>query len=321
MQSTAANAQKSKWIGYLCAIGAQVWWGCFSIYIDLLSDDVQSFELVGHRAIWSFVCLFGLAIACGNKSVCGSRSICGNRSIPGVSNAGELKRIATQSGVVKFCAIAALLVAINWVTFVWAVSNGHALDASLGYYICPQVVVMLAVIFLGERLRPLQWIAVIVAACGVVYMTQSKVGALWISLVVAVSFGFYGFAKKKTSLTAFDGLTIETGIMFVPALAFLVFRASSGVACFASTWWQNVLIVGIGVATIVPLLLYAEAMKRIPMSTVGVLQFIGPTIQFVIGVFYFREQLDFSRVVGFVIVWIGVVLFLLARPRQVAKTG
>jgi len=213
--------------------------------------------------------------------------------------------------------MATILIAINWLTFVWAVNNDHALDASLGYYICPQLVVLLGVVFLRERLTPLQWTAVALATFGVSIMTWSAQSQIWIALGVAFAFGFYALLKKKIQLSAVEGLTLETGFMLLPAVALLVFRfAISGATIIPSSIPLALALLCCGVLTVAPLLLYATALKHIKLSTVGLLQFIGPTIQFFLGVFAFGEPVDGTRLIGFVFVWIGVSVYLFALQRR-----
>ncbi len=258
-------------------------------------------DFVAHRAIWSFFLLANLVWI--------SRSV----KHPVLPTTGEVAKSLRDRKTLLLHALASLLIVINWLTFVWAVMNDHALDASLGYYICPLVVVLLSVLLLRERLSNLKWIAVGLAAFGVGFTTMSEGGLLWVPLTIAFSFGFYGVVKKKASLSALTGLTLETGFVLLPALVYLVWR-------FVTTqgnplefpWWTYVLLFGSGLATIAPLALYASAVKHLPLSTVGFLQYIGPTIQFLTGLFVFGELLDYTRLIGFAFVWFGVLLFLIS---------
>lgn len=283
---------------------AQIIWGCFPIYVDLLKDQVSSFDFVGHRIVWSFTLLAGCLLA-GRILKVGM-----------LPKTQPVFQAIASFPVLRLSIIAATLIAINWLTFVWSVNHEHKVDASLGYYICPQIVVLLGVIFLGERLSLTQWTAVALAAVGVGYMVWTSSGAPWIAAVIAVSFGLYGLAKKKIKLGALEGLTIETGFLFIPALAYLIYRQSTGASLFCDTVWQNALVLGTGVATITPLALYATSLKHIPLSTVGLLQFIGPTLQFLIGVLLYEESFEQDRLVGFCIVWFGIALFLSEKLRK-----
>jgi chloramphenicol-sensitive protein RarD len=216
----------------------------------------------------------------------------------------------------KLLALAALLSGINWIGFVWAVTNGRALEASLGYYICPQVHVFLGVLILRERLNSMQWLAIIFAAIGVIYISSFCSEIPWISLLMATSFGLYGLVKKKVPIGVVPNLTIETGMMLVPAILFLsYFKMSSSEPLLESPWWINVLLVLSGLLTITPLAFYGTAVRHIPLSTVGLLQFIGPTLQFFCSVYLLGETFDHNRLVGFIFVWIALAIFLFANRR------
>lgn len=266
---------------------------------------IEPGDFVAHRAIWSFVSLVIWLLLTSKK-----------RSQKDIASGSSLRqRLFGDSKTIVTAILATVLIVINWLTFVWAVNNDHALDASLGYYICPQLVVLLGVVFLRERLTPIQWTAVVLATIGVAIMTLSGQSAVWIGLIVAIAFALYALVKKKTELSAVEGLTLETGFMILPAIAFLVWRfAVDGATIFPATIWQAVLLLCCGLFTIAPLLLYAIAVKHISLSTVGLLQFIGPTIQFILGVF--SEPVDNTRMFGFIFVWIGVSAFLFGLHRR-----
>lgn len=298
---------QSNWkLGFAAAIGAQILWGIFPAFIKLFTDVVEPVDLVAHRAIWSFVVLAILPIV-----------------LRPVASAGQdrpsslRQTLIGDSKTVCIALVAAAMIAINWITFVWAVDSGHSLDASLGYYICPQLVVLLGVVFLRERLSGMQWTAIALATIGVTIMTWSVQSKVWIGLVVAIAFAFYALVKKKTKLAAVEGLKLETGFMLVPAFLFLCWRSTfEGVVAFpdsVSTW---LLLVMSGPMTVAPLFLYAFSVKHISLSTTGLLQFIGPTIQFMLGVFAFAEPVDSTRIYGFVFVWVGVSLYLFALFRK-----
>ena len=285
--------------GVLCAVVAQVLWGFFPVYFHFLKK-VGAVELVGHRAIWSFVCLMVLVLA--------GRAIKPRFDLPAVE---EIRSVFNSPGLLRNLAIAAVLIAINWLTFVWAVNSDHKIDASLGYYICPQVIVLLGVVFLGERLSFVQWIAFALAVVGVFWIAQSDVSVPWVGLTVAFSFGLYALIKKIVPVSSLVGLTFEMGFLLLPAIGFLLYRGwPLGNTLIGEPWWFHLLLIGVGPATVAPLAFYSTAVKHIPLSTVGLLQFIGPTIQFLIGTFVFHEPFDSSRLVGFAFVWIGVALFM-----------
>ena len=181
---------------------------------------------------------------------------------------------------------------------------------SLGYFINPLLSVLLGVIFLRERLRPAQWIPVGVAAIGVIYLTTVDGRLPWIALTLAFSFGFYGFVKKLAPLGSLHGLTLETGIVFPVALLYLLFVEFSGTGSFFHTdALTNVLLIGAGAVTTIPLLMFASAAKQIPLSVVGLLQYFAPTLQFLIGVFLYKEPFDRAHFIGFAIVWVALIIF------------
>ena len=311
---------QNKKLGYGCAIGAQVVWGLFPIYVHQLKE-YDTYGIVAHRAIWSFLFLIGLVFV--------SKFI---RS-PNLPSMSELTGALGNKKFLLGVVIAATLIAINWIGFVWAASNDHKLDASLGYYICPQVVVLLGVICLGERLSLIQWIAVALAGAGVGYMAIAKESGSStslpaLSILIAFSFGFYGLAKKKTKLSALGGLTLETGFLIIPAAIFFAWQYgifgihsadSPGTKMFTDSWSVNLLLLGSGAVTILPLALYATAVKHLPLSTMGLLQFIGPTIQFFLGLFVYGEKFDQTRVVGFLVVWVGVGIYLLSLRQPISS--
>jgi len=299
-------------LGLACAIGAQTIWGFFPIYINQFKGVIEPLEIVGHRAIWSFALLLGLfaivrlrspkplpeATRLSTSNSNSQRSTPKNDANPYASPASTTEELlpaitreldsdskTKRSRLIGMGLIAAVLIAVNWLTYVWAVNNGRILDASLGYYICPQVIVLIGVFVLGERLGKVQWLAVAFASIGVLVMTQSAASTPWVGICLAVVWGLYGLVKKKTSLSATNGLMLETGILLVPALAMLTWQATHGQPIFGDSLWVNSLLVLSGAATVTPLALYAIALKHLRFSTIGLLQFLGPTIQFLLGAF------------------------------------
>lgn len=291
------------------AIGAQILWGIFPAFIKLFQGVVEPMDLVAHRAIWSFMVLsIGLAVS--------TRWIASNKSN------SLWHRITNNRATIPVALLATVFIGTNWLVFVWAVSNDHAIDASLGYYICPQFVVLLGVFFLRERLGRLQWIAIALATLGVTIMAWSAQSNIWIGLSVAIAFALYALIKKLTKLSAAEGLTLETGFMVLPAILFLCWRSTlDGVAVVPESATTGLLLILSGPLTVAPLFLYAIAVKHISLSTVGLLQFIGPTIQFFLGVFAFNEPFDSIRLIGFVFVWIGLGLYLSALTRRPVKSA
>ena len=302
----ASNLQQ----GIVFAISAQLMWGLFPLYLKLLAPT-PAVNIVAHRVIWAFAFLIVLTIV---------GSLMKWKSWP---QWAELSKNVFDLKAVRQLSIASVLIGINWLAFVVAISLGRTLEASVGYYICPQVVVLLGVLFQKERLSKLQWLAFAVTSVGVLVMAASRAGFPWFGLIVAVSFGFYGLFKKRIACPAMTSLTFETGILFTPALIFLLYRGwfYSGVAIEPTVAWVSptglqLLLAMTGIATVVPLTCHVLAVRRLPLSLVGMLQFLGPTIQFVLSIFVFGEVLDRPRLIGIVLIWIGVAFFLRGARRE-----
>lgn len=275
--------------GVLNGIAAYALWGFFPIYWKLL-HDVPALQVIGHRIGWSFILLIAFILLTRQW-----------RSF--ASTALTAKTIGIYS-------IAAVLLTINWLVYVWGVNAGFIVETSLGYFINPLISVLLGVIFLRERLRTAQWIPVIIAAIGVIYLTAIYGRLPWIALSLAFSFGFYGFVKKLAPLGSLYGLTLETGIVFPLALIYLVFVGLNSTGAFLQEGTQtNILLIGTGIVTTIPLLMFASAAKQIPLTLIGLLQYIAPTIQFLIGVFIYKEPFDQSHFIGFGIVWVALIIF------------
>ena len=274
--------------GILYGIGAYALWGFFPIYWKLL-HHVPALQLLSHRIGWSFVMLMAVVFV--------TRQWADFRS----------KLNARTLGIYF---IAAILIGVNWLTYVWAVNAGFIVETSLGYFINPLLSVLLGVIILREKLRPAQWIPLGLAAAGVIYLTVVYGKLPWIALTLAFSFGVYGLVKKLAPLGSLYGLTLETGILFLPALIYLLTMEANGSGAFLHTGTNSdLLMIGAGIATTVPLLMFASAAQRIPLSTVGLLQYIAPTIQFLLGVFVYKEAFDFNHLIGFSVVWLALVIF------------
>ena len=311
-QATTDEASSGFRKGIVFALTAQIIWGVFPLYLKLLSPT-PAIDVVAHRASWAFVLLILFTLV---GSVV---------RLNGWPRWSELAEIFRQPKTLWLLLLAAILIAVNWLGFVEAIDQGRAMDASIGYYICPQVVVILGVLFQRERLSRGQWLGFVVTSIGVLAMANSKMGIPWFGLIVAFSFGIYALVKKFIQCSALTSLTFETGILFLPAVGLLLYRGcwwSTGIAPEATISWISplglqVLLVSTGIVTLLPLVLYVSAVKRLPLSLVGVLQFLGPTIQFVLSVFVFSEPLDQPRLIGIVLVWVGVVFFLRgARERR-----
>ncbi|TWU45082.1 EamA-like transporter family protein [Novipirellula aureliae] len=287
--------------GLVCAILAHTLWGLFPIYWRLIGS-ADSAELVCHRIVWSF---FSLAIL-----------------IPILLRMGWWGgwRIMVESvcnrRVWLIHSAAAVMIAVNWLAFIWAVNNDRVLEASLGYYINPLFNVLLGVFVLGERLGRYQWIAVAIAAFGVGIMAIGGGGLPWVSLAMATTFAVYGLLKKKAHLPVLVGLAIEVTVLVIPAAIYLSMQFADGVSAMqtGSPLVQGMLLMA-GVVTITPLALFGAAVRRVDLSVIGILQYIGPTLQFLVGAVLYREPLGGSKVAGFVFVWIALIVFLAATHR------
>lgn len=276
---------KGIWYG----IGAYVLWGFFPIYWKFL-HPVPALQVIGHRIGWSFIMLAVYVLITKQWQ--------------------DFRSVAFKAKTIGMYSLAAVLLSINWLIYVWGVNAGFIVETSLGYFINPLLSVLLGVIFLRERLRPMQWIPVGLAAVGVMYLTFVYGRLPWIALSLAFSFGFYGFVKKLSPLGSLYGLTLETGILFPVALIYLVVVGVNGTgAFFHAGSLIDLFLIGAGIVTTIPLLMFASAAKQIPLTLVGLLQYIAPTLQFLIGVFVYKESFDFSHFIGFAIVWVALIFF------------
>ncbi len=279
------SAKHGAWAGAL----AFTWWGFFPLYFRLL-PNVRPLEVLANRIVWSLLLVAAL--------------------LTWQSRWRWLWPALRSRRVLASFIASALLLSVNWLTYIWAVSNGHVVDASLGYFITPLINVALGYGLLGERPRRAQWIALTIAAAGVVWLTVSAGRLPWIGLVLGLSFGAYGLLRKVASLGALEGLTLET-LLLAPA------------AAAAMAWWwggspssfpgpdlaTNAWLLGLGPATTLPLLLFAVAARSLPMATLGLLQYASPSIQFLIGVTLFDEPFSLTRLVGFVLIWLALALY------------
>ena len=274
--------------GILNGIAAYALWGFFPIYWKLL-HEVPALQLLGHRIGWSFLLLLGVIV---------------------ITRKWDDFRSKLDARTFGIYLVAALLITVNWLTYVWAVNAGFIVETSLGYFINPLLSVLMGVIFLRERLRLTQWIPVLLAALGVIYLTVVYGRLPWIALLLAFTFGFYGLVKKLAPLGSLYGLTFETGILFLPALVYLgIVQVNSTAVFLHSSLSLDLLMIGAGLVTTVPLLMFASAAKQIPLSMIGVLQYLAPSIQFLIGIFIYREVFDNSRLIGFALVWLALIIF------------
>jgi chloramphenicol-sensitive protein RarD len=276
--------------GYWYAIFAYTAWGLLPIYWKLFSQ-ISAWEILSQRIIWSVVFVVLLVFAFKKwKTV--------KDAVP---NRNSRIRIVISS----------LLITSNWSIYIWAVNNGHMVEASLGYYINPLVSVLLGVFFLHERLKPLQWGAMGLAVVGVLILTINYGQFPWIALSLAISFGLYGLAKKKIQAEPLAGLTLETIVVSPLALLYLLIFQHGGKAWLLLSWWQILALLLAGVATALPLLWFAEAAKRLPLSIMGFFQYLAPTITLFLGLFLYHEGFSKIDLISFSFIWLALLLYSL----------
>jgi chloramphenicol-sensitive protein RarD len=276
--------------GILAAAAAFILWGILPAYWKLL-QQVPPYEILCHRMSWSLLLTLGLVVVSGRRSL-------------------FRQALKERKNLITFTATGVLL-AINWLMYIWAVNAGFIVEASLGYFINPLINVFFGMVFFGEKMRWVQWIALFLAFCGVSYLTVFYGQFPWIALVLAICFGIYGLLHKKNNLGALDGLCLETGILFLPATAVLVGLAYSGGGSFGRTDLSGtLLLIGTGVVTTVPLLFFGYAAHKIPLSTLGLMQYLAPTINLIIGVFVYGEDFPRTRMIGFMFIWGALAIFM-----------
>ncbi len=280
--------------GFAAGLAAYLLWGLFPLYWPLL-EPAGAVEILAHRILWSIV-LLAIVLAA-------------TQGFHWVRHLGRRK--------VLLLALAAVLITINWGAFIYGVNSGHVVETSLGYFINPLVTVALAVTVLGERLRLTQWTAIGIAALAVVVLTVAYGRPPWIALTLAFSFGFYGLVKKQVGVGGTQSLAVETAFLLVPALICVLWLSADGSGTFTSEGAGHALLLGgAGVVTAVPLMLFGAAAVRIPLVTIGLLQYLAPIMHFGIGVGIRGEPMPPSRLAGFVLVWIAIVVFSYDSLRQ-----
>mgnify|MGYP001953563228 CR=1 FL=1 len=286
-------------MGGLAAVGAYVLWGVMPIYWKLI-DGATSGEILAHRIVWSFVFMLIILLFTRSYKLLNT----------------DLKAMFKAPKRLVIITVASIVITINWYTFIWAVDHGHVIQASLGYYINPLISVLLGIIFLKEKLSMWQVISVLLALVGVFIMTFQAGVFPWISLILAVSFGLYGLLKKKVQLSAMTGLTIETLIITPFALIYLIFiDGNAGQSFNLDKPGLALLLMGAGVITAIPLLLFATGANRISLAMIGFFQYIAPTLMLILGTLLYHEAFDKEHLFSFILIWISLVLFTLSRTK------
>ena len=275
--------------GLAAAIFAFSTWGVFPLYWALLKH-VPAFDIVAHRIVWCTVFVVAW--------------------LTWAQGAGWLSRALRQPRAAWMLLLSSALISANWLLYIWAVNSGHVVESSLGYFINPLMNVLIGVLLLGERLRRPQWIAVGLAAAGVLWLSVQQDRPPWIALGLAGSFALYGLIRKKVAVDSVPGLGVESVLLFLPALAWLwMAEQGGGGAIFHGDWRTDALLVLGGLITALPLIAFAFGARRIPYSLLGLLQYIGPSLQFLIGVFLFGEGFSQVQAVGFGLIWLALMVY------------
>jgi chloramphenicol-sensitive protein RarD len=286
----AATPENTR-LGILAGVGAYAIWGLVPVFFKQIAE-VPAVEIIAHRVVWAMLLMTAL-IGFGR----------------GFGDALRVARIPAQLAKI---ALAAALVVSNWLTFVWGVNNGHIVETSLGYFILPLLNVALGVLVLKERMRPLQWVALLCAAVGVAIEAARAGGLPWIALVLAGTFGIYGLLRKQLPLDAASGLFLETACMTPVALAWLGWLAFSAQGHFGGSGalsGRDLYLIATGPVTAIPLLLFAIAARRLPLSMLAFLQYLAPTIAFLIGVLLYHEPIDLQRMLSLAAIWAGLAVY------------
>ncbi|RDW22340.1 EamA family transporter RarD [Oceanobacillus arenosus] len=292
------NTEQFK-LGIIYTISAYILWGFLPIYWKLV-DDVPAGEILAHRIIWSFVFMLILVLVTRNWS----------------SFIQACKQMIHDRKQLVGITLASILISINWLTFIWAVNSEHVIQASLGYYINPLISILLGVIVMKEKLTRRQILSFVLAAFGVLYLTFSFGVFPWVSLLLAFSFAFYGLLKKMVNISAMFSLTIETMIVTPIALIYLLLLPEQSFSFMNPTIVTNMTLMGGGIVTAVPLLLFAVGAKHIPLSMIGFLQYFSPTIMLILGVFLYNETFTSAHLVAFLFIWSALIIYMLSAYRR-----
>lgn len=287
--------------GLAFGVGAYAFWGVVAIYFRFIRS-VAPLEILAHRIVWSVVVLVLIVAVLRRWTLLG----------------GAI-RVPRSVGLLF---ISSALIAVNWLVFIYAVTTDHLVDASLGYFLNPLVNVLLGFLVLHEKMRPIEWVSVAIAAAGVAWLIAGAGMFPWISLVLAITFALYGLTRKVAGVTSIEALTIETAILLPIAGAYLVYREVQGTLAFAhESTALDLLLIASGPLTAIPLLLFASAVRRLRLATVGLLQYISPTIQFILAVVVFREPFGQERLIAFAIIWTAISIYAAAQnPGSRSKT-
>lgn len=296
--ATLSEAARERRAGFGFGIAAYCFWGFLPIYFKQL-PGVPPVDVVAHRIIWSLPLLLALLAVTGKL--------------------GQLRAAVRQPRLLGLLAITALLIAVNWLLYIYAISSGHIVAASLGYYLNPLANVLLGRFVLKERLTVTQWVAVALAAAGIAALAIGALDQLWISLGLCFSFALYGLLRKMAPVDASSGLTIETALLLAPAIGWLLLLGgSAGQPVFGTSNHDTILLLASGLVTATPLLLFTAAARRLPYSTLGMLQFLAPTLQFALAVGVYGEPITAPHLIAFAAIWAALALYAAALVRNPA---
>ena len=290
--------------GFLLGVAAYALWGLFPLYWPLL-EPAGAFEILAHRVLWSCLTMLALIVL--------------------VRRTPQLRAIVRDRRVRTLLTVGAVLISVNWVTYIWGVNNGRVVETSLGYFINPLVTVLMGVLVLDERLRRVQWLAIGIAVAAVVVLTVDYGRPPYVALVLALSFGTYGLCKKTADVGSTESLTFETAVLGPVALGYVLWLGATGASSFGNHGTGHLLLfVSTGIVTAVPLLCFGAAATRVSMVTLGLLQYLTPILQFGLGVLWYHEAMPTGRWIGFVLVWIALAIFTVEavghRRRQLRLT-
>ena len=288
--------------GIFFALGAYVLWGILPIYWELI-DHIGAFEILAFRIIFSMIFMILLLVVGRKQREAFLR---------------DVNQLFTHPVQLVAIIVAGYVITINWGTFIWAVTNGHVLQSSLGYYINPLVSIVLALIFLKERFNKFEWLAIIFALIGVLYMTI-KIGEFpFVSIMLALSFGVYGLLKKIVHIDAINSIAIECIVTAPAGIIYVIYLWQQHHMTFGfnmSSFW----LVFSGAVTAIPLILFSAGAKRIPLSLTGFIQYVGPTIMFILGIFVFKEKFDVHQLITFIFIWIGIILYSISQYMNIKR--
>jgi len=293
---------KEEKVGIIYITAAYILWGFLPIYWKLI-DHVPADEILAHRIVWSFILMICIVLSL--------------RKWPPFVQ--ECKRIFNNKKQLLIITSASIVISLNWLTYIWAVNSDYVIQTSLGYYINPLVSILLGMLVLKETLTKRQWFSFAIAGIGVLYLTFSFGVFPWVSLVLAFTFGLYGLLKKMVDISAMFGLTIETMIVTPIAAIYLLAFPAQTISVNSFSSGTGVLLIGAGVATAIPLLLFASGAKHIPLAMIGFLQYIVPTIMLVLGVFLFKETFSTAHFIAFALIWIALIIYMGSMTKSVKR--